>query len=601
MKRKLVISLGVALSLFSLAACSNGNDNGGTILPETKLSVDFELDETQVQVENQDDISSKVVGDNFKFKLKLSEGIKVTKVEANGKDATSIGSSSYYFKLQEGENHVKITSISTIKPFEVEEVTLNPSATASNLFTNWGYPHFPTTGDQKLLVIPVTIKGHEANATLENKNQIEKAFFGKTSDTYFESVSSFYKKSSYGKLNITGQVTDWYNCDLTLEEIYALKNDKYADSGIFKLSNKAIEWVKSTYESSIDLKDYDNNKDGFIDGVYFVYSAFDYLTDTPESLELATLQWNHTFYNIDNVGKADKNSPLPMTYSWSSFNMMNRAKENSIDAHTYIHEFGHQLGLDDYYDTAINNSGSVYTSPMGGLDMMDYNIGDHSMYSKFALGWTAPRNVKGSDGKIEVKLKPSYIDGDFIILGGDDYNGLPFDEYIAIEYLSNVKDENNLNYFDSVNPYPITSKTDGTRVATYGESGIRVTHIDARAVDKDNKLTDDLSKMVRTKFSNTASIKDGYRDPSTNNSYVLTTLISANKSRNVQGTQFTADSSDLFKEGASFNFKAGASSSYASTLPSLTNELNDGSKLNWSIEVKSITKDEAVLEIKGLN
>ena len=596
-KRKLVISLGLTLSLMSLASCSSG-EGGETILPQGDLKVTFEFDETHLSILEQDDLSKKVVGDNYKVKFKVEEGIKIEKVEANGEIVNSLGSNLYVFKLKEGENLVKVTSISTLKPFKKEEVKLNPNASSSQLFTNWGYPHFPTTGNQKLLVVPVTIKGHEKNATEENKKQIEKAFFGDSTNTYFESVSSFYKKSSYGKLNITGQVTNWYNCELTAAEIYNLRHDVYGDSGLFELTNRAINWVK-TYESSINLKDYDNNKDGYIDGIYFVYSAFDALTEVPEDPNHAALLWNHTFYNINNVGKANKENPITMTYSWSSFNMMNRAAKDSIDAHTYIHEFGHQLGLDDYYDTSING-GATYTSPMGGLDMMDNNIGDHSMYSKFALGWTAPTSITGSNGTIEVELKPSYIDGDFLILAGDDYNGLPFDEYIAIEYLSNKDDENNLNYFDSINPYPVTSKTDGTKVATYKESGIRVTHIDARAINKENKLNDDVTKMVRTKFSNTASIKDGYRDPKTNNSYVLTTLISANKSRNVQGVIFTADSSDLFKEGDSFNFKAGEANNYSNCIPSLTNKLNDGSKMSYSIKIKSMTEEKAVLEISGL-
>lgn len=598
MKIKLVISLGLTLSLFGLASCSNGDGNE-IQHPTKEIKVNFELDATQVSVLEQDNIDNKVVGDIFKVKFKLEEGVKITSVLANGKEASSIGGDLYLFKLQEGDNLVKVTSISTINPFKIEQLELNPNATASNLFKNWGYPHFPTTGDQKLLVIPIAIKGYEKYATDTNKEQIEKAFFGDSTNTYFESVSSFYKKSSYGKLNITGQVTDWYHCDLTLDDIYTLRNDVFADQGIFKVSNKAIDWVKKTYESSIDLKDYDNNKDGYIDGIYFVYNALDALTELPSNFDHTTLLWNHTFYNIDNVNKANKNSPVVMTYSWSSFNMMNRAKANSIDAHTYIHEFGHQLGLDDYYDTGIS-SGVAYTSPMGGLDMMDYNIGDHSMYSKFALGWTAPRSISGSDGKIEVELKPSFVDGDFVIIAGDNYNGLPFDEYITIEYLSNENNSKNLNYHDSVNPYPVTSKTDGTKVPTYQTGGIRVTHIDARAIDKDNKLSDDPTKMVRTKFSNTASIKDGYRDPKTNNSYVLTTLVSANKNRNVQGTLFTADSSDLFKEGDSFNFKQGVVNSYSDCIPSLTNKLNDGSKMNYSVTIKSLTKDKAILEISGL-
>ncbi len=604
MKRKVLLVLGLGLSLTGLASCTSGanpgpDNQGGTVTPTKEIKVNFELDETLLSVCEKDDLSKKVVGDNFRFTLLLQEGTKIISVIANSKELTPIGANRYSFKLVEGENYVKVNSISTISPFKEEKMEINPNATTEKLYSNWGFPHFPTTGEQKLLVIPVSIKGHEKNATQENKDKIEKAFFGDSSNTYFESVSSFYEKSSYGKLKITGTVTDWFEIGATEEEILSEEDSQFNDNGIFYLSNKAIEWVKTNYADTINLDEYDNNDDGFIDGIYFIYSAFDALTVAPENQDLLELRWNHTFYNIRNsTVKASKESPIPMTYSWSSFNMVNRASKNKADAHTYIHEFGHQLGLDDYYDTTIQQ-GKAYTSPMGGLDMMDYNIGDHSMYSKFALGRTAPKKISGNSGSIEVTLEPSYINGDFAIIAGDEYNGLPFDEYIAIEYLSNENDKKNLNYFDSVNPYPVTVTTDGSKVTTYGESGIRVTHIDARAIDKDVKYTDDIDKMIKTKFSNTGSTKDGYRDPKTNNNYVLTTLISANTNRNVQGTMFTANSSDLFKANDSFTFKPDVPNTYSNCLPSLTNKLNDGTKTNYIVKVKSLDASKAVIEIKA--
>lgn len=616
MKGKFFLSLGLLISLFGVVSCTAPEptptpdpDTGDKPEPQVELEVTFDFNEDHLSIVSKDDITKKDVGDNFKFELKLNDGTKVNSVIANDEPAMLIGSNRYSFSLKKGKNTVKITSISTSKQFVAEKLDVVPNATSSNLFTNWGYPHFPTTGDQKLLVIPVTIKGHETNATKENKEKIEKAFFGDSSNTYFESVSSYYKKSSYGKLNITGTVTDWYPLDLTEGEIYSLRDSVYGDNGIFEVSNRAIDWVKKS-QPSINLDEYDNNDDGFIDGIYFVYSALDALTDLTVNPEYVNLRWNHTFYNIRNSGKkAPKTSPIPMTYSWSSFNMVNwydqhttstvgQAKKG-IDAHTYIHEFGHQLGLDDYYDTSIS-SGKAYTSPMGGIDMMDNNVGDHSMYSKYALGWTAPTRISGNTGEIEVTLKPSYKDGNFAIITGEEFNGLPFDEYIAIEYLSNENNPNNLNYHDSVNSYPTTATADGTRISSFGESGIRVTHIDARAIDNNQKYTDDVNKMVRTKFTNTGSTKDGYRDPKTNNNYVLTTLISANKSRNVQGTLFTADSTDLFKEGNKFNFKENVENTYVNCLPSLTNKLNDGTKLNYEVTVKSLTATEAKIVIKAI-
>ena len=61
------------------------------------------------------------------------------------------------------------------------------------------------------------------------------------------------------------------------------------------------------------------------------------------------------------------------------------------DAHTFIHETGHMIGLDDYYSY---DRGKGDYGGLGGLDMMDFNIGDHNGYSKWMLGWLHPQMVK---------------------------------------------------------------------------------------------------------------------------------------------------------------------------------------------------------------
>ena len=55
-----------------------------------------------------------------------------------------------------------------------------------------------------------------------------------------------------------------------------------------------------------------------------------------------------------------------------------------LDSHVLIHETGHMLGLNDYYNTY----GDSTYSPLGGLDMMDGDFGDNNPYSKILLGNT---------------------------------------------------------------------------------------------------------------------------------------------------------------------------------------------------------------------
>lgn len=69
----------------------------------------------------------------------------------------------------------------------------------------------PSTGDVNLLVIPVHTPGSQFN-TDEIRNDIEKAFFAKEDeDIGYFSLSEYYYKSSFGKLNFQGVVTDWFD------------------------------------------------------------------------------------------------------------------------------------------------------------------------------------------------------------------------------------------------------------------------------------------------------------------------------------------------------------------------------------------------------
>lgn len=591
--RSLLLICSVSFLSFS---CSSTKENNDPVEKETSVEVSWVYDYDAITFTNQDDPTTKTYGDTYSFSFSVNDGYEVESVVANGKELTQI-LSKYSFTLLKGTNTVTINT-NGMDVLYLSKLEKNETNTYQTLYSNLGYPHFPSVGNQNLLVVPVKIKGYESYATEENKEKLEAAFFGAENDVYYESLSTFYKKSSYGNLNVSGEVTDWFDLGLTGDEILEASSTSYTDYGTFNVLNKAIEWVKQS--TSIDLSKYDSNEDGYIDGVYLVYGAPTILEDTSLT---SNLFWNFTYYNMENKGKASKDNLLPMTYSWSSVDMLfnqNKSKKDEKDAHAFIHEFGHQLGLADYYDT--DRTSTVTTSPMGGLDMMDYNIGDHSPFSKFALGWTSPTVLSGKYGKISAKLNYFSKNGDFIIITHDDYNGLPFDEYIVIEYLK-VDDsgKENLNNYDGENPYPTLASSTGENVSYFLESGIRVTHIDARGVyieDGKSYYTNDINKMERVKFSNTGTVSySGYYDSTTNNPYVLSTLISANKSRNVQGTYFTANSSDLFKAGDKFNFDTSSEYSRASMMPSASSRFNNGDSINLTVSIDEITDEYATISI----
>ncbi|MDD7622195.1 MAG: hypothetical protein SOY33_00125 [Candidatus Onthovivens sp.] len=579
-----VLSLALSLLSISLFSCSTQENN-------REIIVNFDFDENALSVE-YDNNKNYLAGDNFTFKIKLNENYELNEVIANNEKLVKRPSGEYIFSLIEYENNVVITTSKlnnlTISTYE-GDTNLNSYYT---LWKNRGYPHFKSVGENNLLVVPLKIKGYEEYATVENLNKIRDSFFLEDSlnTLGYYSLSEYYKISSYNKLNIKGEVTPWIDLDLTTKEISSSSISNYTlDCGTYFPTEKAINYIKENL--NIDLTKYDNDKDGFIDGVYFIYGCPTFLDDS--SLSSSTF-WNFTYYNVLNKDKASISSPVLMTYSWSSFDMLSKGSDKTkLDTHTYIHEFGHQLGLNDYYDTSNSGGLNPYTSPMGGLDMMDNNVGDHSAFSKFALGWINPFVVSGDIGSVEVDIGSLIESGECIILPTSNYNNTPFDEYLMIEYIKN----NSINKVDSTNGYPSTFYTDGRIIRFYSKNGIRITHIDARSVDSNLDYTDNINDMVMTKFSNTASTKQGYYCPLNNNSYVLTSLISANSSRNTLGTFFVANNTDLYNASSTIDFTSNSNSSRASSLPYNSNRFNDGNVFNYSIKIDSISESKASIKI----
>ena len=108
----------------------------------------------------------------------------------------------------------------------------------------------PSLGDVNILVIPVKVRDYANYATEENREKINRCFFGNSGDTSWESVASFYQKSSYKKLRITGKVSSWYDCSYTTREIAAFedKTNKYFEPSV-RILEEAVSWYKKTYST----------------------------------------------------------------------------------------------------------------------------------------------------------------------------------------------------------------------------------------------------------------------------------------------------------------------------------------------------------------
>lgn len=312
----------------------------------------------------------------------------------------------------------------------------------------------PSIGNIDVLVIPVEIKGIAFPNNY--KTNIELLFNGTSAATGWESVSSYYTASSYGSVNYNFEITNKYitNNNKAYFEGKGEEGDQYAIAEIL------------AQVSDVDFSKYDYNNDGLLDSVIFIYSAtFNYDKDP-------WWAWVYSGQFFNKVTTPKKGSLELGYYMWASYEFMFEkalAVAATVNAETYIHEFGHLLGMPDYYPTTSSNYG-----PLGGWDMMDMNAGDHGPFNKLMLGWISPL-VAPLGYQYEISLDSYSLDDDgrdvAILIPRSNANftdGDAFDEYLLVIYYT---------------PNGLYRGHMGTK-ASISEAGVAIYHVDARLSPK---------------------------------------------------------------------------------------------------------------------
>ena len=137
-----------------------------------------------------------------------------------------------------------------------------------NSLDNRTHVHMENKGEDRMLVIPVAFTDSGSDKQLkEHYIHIENAFFGDPSMTKGESVTSFYNRSSYGNIKITGKVAPWYKLDIASSE-WKKKGSSNTDASR-RITLEAVKYLRDN--NAINFDDYDMNKDGYIDSVYMIY------------------------------------------------------------------------------------------------------------------------------------------------------------------------------------------------------------------------------------------------------------------------------------------------------------------------------------------
>lgn len=235
---------------------------------------------------------------------------------------------------------------------------------------------FPTTGKRRLLALLVNF----ANTTPTYSSE---QFARMLNEEGYNGVGSFrdyYLDQSLGKLDIQTVVTPWITVSQP-KQFYNIDN-----------TPNLIEEALKQIDASVDLSDFDNDHDGILDGLIVIHAG-----PGQEATGNSTDIWSHssTIYGMQFDGVS--------VYRYTIEPEVLNGGPSTIGV--FCHEFGHNLGALDYYDTNYSSEGAY--GGTGPWDLMGEGAwngsggqGTHpapfTAWQKWQFGWLEPEVLNES-------------------------------------------------------------------------------------------------------------------------------------------------------------------------------------------------------------
>lgn len=244
-----------------------------------------------------------------------------------------------------------------------------------------------------------------------------------------EKFSDMLNTENYSTNNATGSAKDYFVASssktfvptfdvvgpytLSQKREYYGGNDARGDD-----KNPAVQAVEACQlaDSEVDFSQYDYDGDGDIDLVFILYAGHNPAEWGPEEAV-----WPHQWtimpgYNIDGNEFPMFDGKKLLEYACTS-ELRGYQGTNMTNIGTFCHEFGHALGLPDWYDTLNSGTnacfGMDYASIMNSGSYLNNSATPptHNALERWMLGWTLPKeiNATGSYEMQHVSKNDTYI------------------------------------------------------------------------------------------------------------------------------------------------------------------------------------------------
>ena len=217
-----------------------------------------------------------------------------------------------------------------------------------------------------------------------NREHYEQLYFGEGAGV--ESLKTYYETASSGRYSVDGEVTDWvkvqYNearygrdCDIngnctdafTWELVKDAANQWVADQRAAGRTDDQIKADLATFDVW-DRYDYDgdgdfNEPDGYLDHFQIVHAGGDNADGAIQQGEDAI--WSHRWFAYQNAPVGPPNNQNGGTQIGDTGFWIGdyTVQPENGGLSVFAHEYGHDLGLPDDYDTsgALNNNNEYWT------------------------------------------------------------------------------------------------------------------------------------------------------------------------------------------------------------------------------------------------
>ena len=309
-------------------------------------------------------------------------------------------------------------AIYKVRRAELESTGLSPADAARALtsgpsmaFPFSANPELRSTGKVRTLTILVDFKDQRAaevlpKLTVEN---IQRNIYGAGNSAHapYDSVHEYYRRASQDQVDIQGSVLAWhhfakprkdYEPAIASDTLPPQERDRQQafndNQANFRILKEALQAVDQQH----DFTQYDNDGDKDLDLVTILYAG-------PRT-GWGSFWWAYRWEFF--VPEAEKFTFDGIRARQFVFQFVEtRDSGKDYNPLTLLHETGHAFGLADYYDydKEIGPGGGV-----GGLDMMDANMGNQNAFSRWLLDWIKPV-VLGSDAPAVRKLAASGAPG----------------------------------------------------------------------------------------------------------------------------------------------------------------------------------------------